>query len=256
MVSADAIRTAVGILGNAISLGLFLSPLPTFVRICKKRSVEEFSAVPYVATLLNCMMWVVYGLPAVHPHSTLVLTINGSGMAIELAYILLFLIYARSGKQRAKVAAILAAETAFVSGVALVVLTTVHTHERRSMVVGVLCVVFGTMMYAAPLSVMKMVIETKSVEYMPLTLSLASFCNGLCWTAYALIRFDLYITIPNALGVVFAVAQLVLYAVYFRSTQRQIADRRRKAAEAEMAEVVVVKAVDANNEEAGSDAAK
>ncbi|XP_042465134.1 bidirectional sugar transporter SWEET4-like [Zingiber officinale] len=255
MVSADAIRTAVGILGNAISLGLFLSPLPTFVRICKKGSVEEFSVVPYVATLLNCMMWVVYGLPVVHPHSTLVLTINGSGMAIELAYVLLFLIYARSGKQRAKVAAILAAQTAFVAAVALVVLTTVHTNDRRSMVVGVLCVVFGAMMYAAPLSVMKMVIETKSVEFMPLTLSLASLFNGLCWTAYALIRFDLYITIPNALGVAFAVAQLVLYAVYYSSTQRQIAGRRRKAAEAEMAEVVVVQAVDANNDKAGSGAA-
>ncbi|KAG6530338.1 hypothetical protein ZIOFF_012565 [Zingiber officinale] len=290
MVSADAIRTAVGILGNAISLGLFLSPLPTFVRICKKGSVEEFSVVPYVATLLNCMMWVVYGLPVVHPHSTLVLTINGSGMAIELAYVLLFLIYARSGKQRGKVAAILAAETTFVAAVALVVLTTVHTNDRRSMVVGVLCVVFGAMMYAAPLSVMKMVIETKSVEFMPLTLSLASLFNGLCWTAYALIRFDLYITreryerwalyetgnheaipshdadasssfglfcmqIPNALGVAFAVAQLVLYAVYYSSTQRQIAGRRRKAAEAEMAEVVVVQAVDANNDKAGSGAA-
>ncbi|KAG6483370.1 bidirectional sugar transporter SWEET4-like [Zingiber officinale] len=260
MVSADAIRTAVGILGNGIALALFLSPLPTFVRICKKRSVEEFSAVPYVATLLNCTMWLVYGLPAVHPHSTLVLTINGAGTAIELAYVLLFLVYARGGRQRARVAAMLAAEAAFVVAVALMVLTTLRTHERRSMVVGVLCVVFGTMMYAAPLSVMKLVIQTKSVEYMPLSLSLASFFNGLCWTAYALIRFDLYITIPNALGVMFAVAQLVLYAVYYKSTQRQIADRKRKAAE--MAEVVVVKAaaatvaVDANDDKAGGGGAQ
>lgn len=41
----------------------------------------------------------------------------------------------------------------------------------------------------------KMVIQTKSVEYMPLFLSLASLVNGICWTAYALIRFDLYITV-------------------------------------------------------------
>jgi solute carrier family 50 protein (sugar transporter) len=41
----------------------------------------------------------------------------------------------------------------------------------------------------------KMVIQTKSVEYMPLSLSLASLVNGICWTAYALIKFDLYITV-------------------------------------------------------------
>ncbi|XP_065048088.1 bidirectional sugar transporter SWEET4-like isoform X1 [Musa acuminata AAA Group] len=153
MVSADAIRTAVGILGNAIALGLFLSPVPTFVKIWKKGSVQEFSPIPYVATLLNCMMWVVYGLPMVHPHSMLVITINGSGLAIELSYVLLFIVYS-SGSKRLKVLVMLLAETAFVGVVALLVLTLAHTHERRSMIVGVLCVFFGTMMYAAPLSVM------------------------------------------------------------------------------------------------------
>ena len=43
-----------------------------------------------------------------------------------------------------------------------------------------------------------MVIQTKSVEYMPLFLSLASFFNGVCWTAYALIRFDPYITVSRS----------------------------------------------------------
>ncbi|XP_073007103.1 bidirectional sugar transporter SWEET4-like [Typha latifolia] len=238
MVSADGIRTAVGILGNAISLGLFLSPVPTFVRIWKKRSVEQFSPVPYLCTLLNCMMWVVYGLPVVHPHSLLVITINGSGMAIELSYVFLFLLYSH-GRKRVQVLIALLLEVAFVGFVALLVLLLAHTHERRSMVVGILCVFFGTLMYVAPLSVMKMVIRTRSVEYMPLFLSLASFFNGVCWTAYALIRFDLYITIPNGLGVMFAVAQLVLYAMYYKSTQKQIEARQRKG-EVGMSEVVVM----------------
>lgn len=43
----------------------------------------------------------------------------------------------------------------------------------------------------------KMVIQTKSVEYMPLFLSLASLASGICWTAYALIEFDLYITVSH-----------------------------------------------------------
>ncbi|THU52859.1 hypothetical protein C4D60_Mb10t08350 [Musa balbisiana] len=215
----------------------------TFVRIWKKGSVEQFSPIPYVATLLNCMMWVVYGLPMVHPHSMLVITINGSGLAIELSYVLLFLVYSH-GSKRLKVLLMLLAETAFVAAVALLVLTLAHTHERRSMIVGVLCVFFGTMMYAAPLSVMRLVIQTKSVEYMPLFLSLASFFNGVCWTAYALIRFDPYITIPNGLGVVFSVAQLMLYATYYKSTQRQIEAVKRKT-EMGLTDVVVVKG-DAN----------
>ncbi|CAD6251046.1 unnamed protein product [Miscanthus lutarioriparius] len=222
-----------------------------------------YSPVPYVATLLNCMMWVLYGLPAVHPHSMLVITINGTGVAIEVTYITLFLLYS-TGATRRRVLLQLAAEVAFVGAVAALVLNLAHTYERRSMVVGILCVLFGTGMYAAPLSVMyppsitcdmdidrvffyvcfssmtqKMVIKTKSVEYMPLFLSLASLVNGICWTAYALIRFDLYITVPNGLGVLFALAQLVLYAIYYKSPQEIIEARKRKADQVAMTEIVV-----------------
>ncbi|KAM0920695.1 hypothetical protein ACQ4PT_007349 [Festuca glaucescens] len=238
MVSADTIRTVIGIIGNGTALVLFLSPVPTFYRIWKKKTVEQYSAVPYLATLLNCMMWVLYGLPAVHPHSMLVITINGTGMAIELTYIALFLAYS-AGADRRRVLLILVAEIAFVAAVAALVLSLAHTHDGRSMVVGILCVVFGTGMYAAPLSVMKMVIQTKSVEYMPLFLSLASLVNGVFWTAYALIKFDLYMTIPNGLGVLFAVGQVVLYAIYYKSTQQILEARKRKADQVPMTEVVV-----------------
>ena len=115
--------------------------------------MEQFSAVPYLATLLNCMFWVVYGLPMVHPHSTLVLTINGSGMAIELAYVLLFIIYSH-GSNRFRVLVILASEVAFVALVGILVIAFTHTLAMRSMIIGILCVIFGTMMYVAPLAVM------------------------------------------------------------------------------------------------------
>ncbi|KAF8693970.1 hypothetical protein HU200_038568 [Digitaria exilis] len=224
--------------GNGTALVLFLSPVPTFISIWKKGSVEQYSPVPYVVTLLNCMMWVLYGLPLVHPHSMLVITINGTGMAIELIYVTLFLLYS-TGATRRKVLLLLAAEFAFVAAVAALVLNLAHTHERRSMIVGILCVVLCTGMYAAPLSVMKMVIQTKSVEYMPLFLSLASLANGICWTTYALIRFDVYITIPNGLGVLLATVQLILYTIYYKSTQQIIEARKRKTDQVAMTEIVV-----------------
>jgi uncharacterized protein with PQ loop repeat len=35
---------------------------PTFWRIIKNKDVEEFKSDPYLATLLNCMLWVFYGI--------------------------------------------------------------------------------------------------------------------------------------------------------------------------------------------------
>ncbi|CAI9757491.1 unnamed protein product [Fraxinus pennsylvanica] len=66
---------------------------PTFIKIWKGKSVQGFKPDPYVATVLNCAMWVFYGLPIVHPDSLLVFTINGIGFVIEIAYITIFLLF-------------------------------------------------------------------------------------------------------------------------------------------------------------------
>ncbi|KAF8726866.1 hypothetical protein HU200_019346 [Digitaria exilis] len=215
----DAVRNVVGIIGNIISFGLFLSPLPTFIQIVKKGDVERFVPDPYLATFLNCALWVFYGLPVVHPNSILVLTINGAGLVIEVVYLSIFFAYAPKPK-RMKMLGVLAVEFVFLAAVAAGVILGAHTYEKRSLVVGSLCIFFGTLMYAAPLTVMKRVITTKSVEYMPFTLSFVSFLNGICWTTYALIRFDIFITIPNAMGTLLCTLQLVLYFCYYGSTPK------------------------------------
>ncbi|XP_009108217.1 bidirectional sugar transporter SWEET7 [Brassica rapa] len=227
MASAQlTIRKIVGIIGNAIALCLFLSPTPTFRRIVKKKSVEEYSPIPYLATLINCLVWVLYGLPMVHPDSTLVVTINGAGILIEVVFITIFFVFSGRPKQRLVIAAVLAGETLFVAILSVLVFTLQHTTKERTMSVGIVCCVFNVMMYASPLSVMKMVIRTKSVEFMPFWLSLAAFLNAGVWTVYALMPLDPFIAIPNGIGCIFGLAQLILYATYYKSTKKMMAERQ------------------------------
>ncbi|KAK5835334.1 hypothetical protein PVK06_011022 [Gossypium arboreum] len=189
---------------------------PTFVKIYKKKAVEEFKPDPYIATAMNCMLWIFYGLPMVHPDSVLVVTINSIGLAMELIYLSIFFLYAPN-KGRAKVIGWLALEILFLGVVAACTLTLRKTHAQRSDLVGILCAIFGVLMYASPLTIMRKVIKTKSVKYMPFYLSLANFLNGVIWVTYALIRFDLYILIGNGLGALSGAIQLILYACYFKS---------------------------------------
>ncbi|CAA6665496.1 unnamed protein product [Spirodela intermedia] len=217
MVTAETARSIVGITGNVISFGLFLSPLPTVYKICEKKAVEGFSPIPYLATLLNCMMWVLYGIPLVHPHSLLVVTINGTGLLLQTIYLTIFILYSTPPLRRT-VLKFVTAEILFMMAVVIGVLMGAKTHEKRSLIVGVMSVVFGTCMYASPLAAMRLVIRTRSVEYMPFSISMASFLNSICWTLYAVIRFDIFITIPNGLGTLLSLAQLVLYATYYYSS--------------------------------------
>ncbi|KAF6136627.1 hypothetical protein GIB67_016083 [Kingdonia uniflora] len=220
MVNTNMVRTVVGIIGNIVSFGLFASPAPTFYSIIKRGAVEEFSPNPYLTTLLNCLLWVFYGMPFVHPHSFLVVTINGVGIVMESIYIILYLRYSNK-KQRMWVFKVLACELVFFAAAVVLTLVFAHGTKTRTLVVGILCVILNICMYGMPLDVMRLVIKTKSIEYLPVMLSITSFCNGLLWLAYALLRFDLFITISNGTGAVLGFIQLILIALYYKSTPKR-----------------------------------
>ncbi|XP_068652712.1 bidirectional sugar transporter SWEET6b-like [Aristolochia californica] len=217
MVSPNAIRNVVGIIGNVMAIILFLSPAPTFYKIWKKRSTEKFKADPYLATVLNCTLWVFYGLPLVHPNNLLVVTSNCAGFALEAIFLIIYFTFANK-KQRRRVALALLIEVAFVAAVISLVLSLAHTHKLRTRIVGIICMIINCAMYASPLTIMRIVMKTKSVKYMPFYLSLAGFLTSVCWAAYALIEFDLFIVIPNGAGVVLGIIQLILYGWFYRST--------------------------------------
>ncbi|XP_062106832.1 bidirectional sugar transporter SWEET6b-like [Humulus lupulus] len=220
MVSAEAARNVVGIIGNVISFGLFISPVPTFYRIIKSKAVEEFKPDPYLATVLNCLLWIFYGMPFIHPDSLLVVTINSVGLVLELIYLSIFFVYA-TNNGRKKVVVWLLAETVFFGAVVAVALMLFHGTKRRSLFVGILCDIFNIIMYSSPLTIMSKVIKTKSVEYMPFYLSLTNFLNGSCWTAYALIKFDIYVLVSNGLGAISGAVQLILYGCYYGTTPKK-----------------------------------
>ncbi|KAH9776106.1 Bidirectional sugar transporter SWEET5 [Citrus sinensis] len=194
----------IGYFRNVISLGLFLSPIPTMAAIVRQKSVENFKADPYIATVLNCFV-------------TLVVTINGAGAAIELFYVLIFVIFSSWGKRR-KIFVALVVEVVFMAILIFVTLYFLHTTDDRTTVVGIIAVVFNIVMYAAPLTVMKMVISTKSVKYMPLALAIGNAANGAVWVVYACLRFDPYVLIPNGLGTLSGILQLTLYAIFYKTT--------------------------------------
>nr|XP_043612747.1 bidirectional sugar transporter SWEET3 [Erigeron canadensis] len=209
------LRLAVGLLGNAASLLLYAAPIWTFARVIKKKSTEEFSFVPYTISLFNCLMYTWYGLPVVSYQweNFPMITINGLGILLELSFIIIF-IWFTSPKQKLKAGIMTSAVTTIFSITALISTFVIHDHKTRKQLVGGVGLVASVGMYASPLVVMKKVIQTKSVEYMPFSLSLFSFLASALWMAYGLLGRDLIIAAPNLVGAPLGALQLVLYCKY------------------------------------------
>ncbi|ESQ55615.1 hypothetical protein EUTSA_v10026847mg [Eutrema salsugineum] len=206
---------------------MYLSPMPTLIGIVKKKSVEKYSPVHGLATLINYLVRLLYGLPMVHPDSTMIITLSGIGILAATIYLTIFLVFCEHQKQRLVILAVLAVEAVFVAVLAVLVLTLQHTTDQRTLSVGIVCCVVNSMMYIAPLSVMKMVIKTKSLEFMPFWLSVTSFLNACVWTIYGFVPYDPYMAIPNEIGCVFGLGQLILYVTYYKSTKMIMAERKK-----------------------------
>ncbi|KAK6939979.1 SWEET sugar transporter [Dillenia turbinata] len=204
-----------GIFGNATALFLFLAPTITFKRIIKNKSTEQFSGIPYVMTLLNCLLSAWYGLPFVSPNNILVSTINGTGAAIESIYVLIFLIFAH-GKEKAKILGLLTFILTIFAIVVFVSLFALHDHPRK-LFCGFAASIFSIIMYGSPLSIMRLVIKTKSVEYMPFFLSLFVFLCGTSWFIFGLLGKDPFVAVPNGFGSGLGALQLILYAIYHKN---------------------------------------
>lgn len=67
---------------------------PTFRRVIRNKSTEQFSGLPYIYALLNCLISAWYGSPFMSVDNLLVTTVNSSGAVFQIIYITLFITHA------------------------------------------------------------------------------------------------------------------------------------------------------------------
>ncbi|XP_006347346.1 bidirectional sugar transporter SWEET12-like [Solanum tuberosum] len=202
---------AFGVLGNIISFFVFLSPLPTFYNIYKKKSTEGYQSIPYVVALFSAMLWIYYAF--LKTNTTLLVTINTFGCFIETLYVGFYLFYA---PKKARVQTIKLLLLLVVGGFGAIVLVTQFLFKGaiRAQIVGWICLVFSLCVFVAPLCIVRQVIKTKSVEYMPFLLSVFLTLSAVMWFFYGLLLKDFNIAIPNVLGFIFGILQMILYVMY------------------------------------------
>ncbi|KAL2329434.1 hypothetical protein Fmac_017015 [Flemingia macrophylla] len=92
VISHHTLACTFGMLGNVISLLVFLAPMPTFCRIYMNKSTESFQSLPYLVALFSSMLWLYHAL--LKKNALLLVTINSFGCVVETIYIVFYITYA------------------------------------------------------------------------------------------------------------------------------------------------------------------
>ncbi|OMO82798.1 SWEET sugar transporter [Corchorus capsularis] len=210
---------AAGVAGNLFAFVLFLSPIPTFQRIIRNGSTEQFSGMPYIYALLNCLICLWYGTPLVTPGVILVATVNSIGAVFQFIYISIFIRYAEN-RVKLKMLGFLVSIFSIFGLIVFVSLRFLDSPSRQ-LFVGYLSVASLISMFASPLLIINLVIKMRSVEYMPFSLSLATFLMSLAFFVYGMFKHDAFIYVPNGIGTVLGTVQLALYTYFSSASQEE-----------------------------------
>ncbi|XP_010502075.1 PREDICTED: bidirectional sugar transporter SWEET2 [Camelina sativa] len=215
-VSLSLCKDVAGIAGNIFAFGLFVSPMPTFRRIMRNKSTEQFSGLPYIYALVNCLICLWYGTPFISHSNTMLMTVNSVGATFQLCYIILFIMHTDK-KNKMRMLGLLFVVFAVVG---LIVSGSLQIPDQltRWYFVGFLSCGSLVSMSASPLFVINLVIRTKSVEFMPFYLSLSTFLMSASFLLYGLFNWDAFVYIPNGIGTILGIVQLALYCYYHRNS--------------------------------------
>ncbi|XP_012479570.1 bidirectional sugar transporter SWEET15 [Gossypium raimondii] len=224
MADADhhSLAVAFGVLGNIISVLVYLAPLPTFYRIYKKKSTESFQSLPYQVALFSSMLWLYYAL--MKKGAFLLITINSFGCVVETIYIAMYIAYATKNSRVSAIKLFVAMNVALFSFIIILTHFLVKG-SIRVQVLGWICVAISVSVFAAPLNIVARVIRTKSVEFMPFNLSFFLTLSAVMWFAYGLFMKDLCVALPNVIGFVLGMLQMLLYAIY-RNSEKVIEEKK------------------------------
>ncbi|XP_058210276.1 bidirectional sugar transporter SWEET2 [Rhododendron vialii] len=208
-------KDAAGIAGNIFAFGLFVSPIPTFRRVIRNKSTEQFSGLPYIYALLNCLISAWYGSPLMSVDNVLVTTVNSSGAVFQIIYITLFITHAEK-PQKVRMFGLLLAVLGIV---ALIIAGSLQISDfaLRHILIGCLSCASLVSMFASPLFVINLVIRTRSVEYMPFYLSLSTFLMSTAFFVYGMLNYDPFVYLPNGIGTILGIVQLALF-FYYKNT--------------------------------------
>ncbi|KAK6138610.1 hypothetical protein DH2020_027635 [Rehmannia glutinosa] len=181
---------------STTTCGPIISSGANILHNLQEKSSEGFQSIPYSVAFFSASLLLYYAF--LKTNAYMIVSINGIGCVIEAIFTLRLILLFNVG------------------GIGLVMIVSLLAVKgpKRVSLVGWVCAIINLAVFAAPLSIMRRVIRTKSVEFMPFTLSFFLTLCATMWFFYGFFIRDFYIALPNVMGFIFGIAQMILYFIY------------------------------------------
>jgi solute carrier family 50 (sugar transporter) len=209
-----------GYLAPVFSILVGVSPYPTVRHIQRRGKVGDYPLLPYTSMVITSTLSLAYGLLR---DNVIIWSTSAVAVVLGIYYLLCYVQYAHTVVSTSTLPGTVEQHVAAVCvAMMLTILWTLNplglaSHEP-DWLIGKVGLWFRVLMFASPLTTIRVVIRTRSARSIPLPFALASSVNCILWIIFGVCQVkDPNVYLPNVLGLGFALAQLTLKAL-FRSS--------------------------------------
>lgn len=197
-------------LGTVVANVMFLASLPAVLDARAAGALGDLNPVPWAMILANCVAWLHYGFLQGNPY---IFWSNALGSLLGLFYTMtgMALGDAAQRQQMENIALGFSAVHVLASYFSALKLKSAHA---KQLLAGYIANAIVILYYAAPLSTMAAVLESKSASSIHGPLVAVNGANGALWLVYGLTIGDPFVWVPNGTGSLLAGLQLALKAFY------------------------------------------
>ena len=203
-------------IGTITSIFQCASGFPLLRKIIKEGSSANYPRLPMVLMIITCIQIgaygvIVYGFPA----GLQLLIVNSIGLFFWLIFATVMIIYAATPRARAKLIAVVVITILWgiLLPLGLFIAPSVMSFETRRIILAVLMNVANVGGFFSPIEKLLEALRTGDVHRMPAILVYANVFNCLIWTSYGSILADVWIYIPNGLGLLISLLQVIVLSV-------------------------------------------
>ncbi|KDO23779.1 hypothetical protein SPRG_10556 [Saprolegnia parasitica CBS 223.65] len=199
----------VQIVASLSSLYLLLSPISLLRQISVAKTTGSHGVAPLLWMHIAYVVWLLYSLcvGVFFPY----ISTNMISAPVSVVYLVLF--YKHSA-EKTRLRRVYGATTGGLATLAAYVALSSEPWDAVTRHVGVVAIVCAAVMVAAPLSVLRDVVRTRSSALLPRRIMLATLVSNGAWLLTGLFHADMIIVIPNAFNLGLGLLQMTLFLWY------------------------------------------
>ena len=199
-----------GWVATCLTMCFYISPVIPFINVFKgKISYEDTPAVLVSASYVNCFCWYIYGDMI---FSDQVKICNGIGAISSLLLMCVYLVYEI---RKYTLDAILNALIIITGSYAVYRGLTIVVDDDA--IIGKICNCTAVIVFLSPIQIIYRVIrENNNYHLIPIYTAWVSLFSTSCWVTYGILIKDIYIVIPNVIGIILAIVQIAIHTIFKR----------------------------------------